>query len=148
MFVQTFADCLLFLQQWKIPSLLGMAARELYVGHSSKYASYVGHLLNNQRRSWLTNLNFKTRKLHECQRCQSVFFCYSVACMHFMTLPIWAVYIFKYPLSLLITQELLIEGKDNHSSLQKYLQMRNTTYSCIWELGGRNFITLYLTFIV
>lgn len=92
MFVQTFADCLLFLQQWKIPFLQGMAARELYVGHSSKYASYVGRLLNNLRRSWLTNLNFaplsKTRKPHECQGCQSVFFCYSVACMLFMTLPI------------------------------------------------------------
>lgn len=49
---------------------------------------------------------------------------------------VWAVYVFKYPSSLL-TQEMLIEGKYNHSSLQNYLQMWNTTFACIWELDGK-----------
>lgn len=42
----------------EIPSLRGMAAKEPYVGHSSKYSSCVGRSLHGQRHSWLTNLNF------------------------------------------------------------------------------------------
>lgn len=76
----------------EIRSLQGMAAKEPYVGHDSKYSSCVGRSLDDQRRLWLTNLNFaplsKTKTPLECQWCQSVFFCYSLACIHFMTLPI------------------------------------------------------------
>lgn len=42
----------------EIPSLPGMAAKGLYVEHSSKYSSCVGRLLDDQRHSWLTNLYF------------------------------------------------------------------------------------------
>lgn len=54
---------------------------------------------------------------------------------------VWAVYVFKYPSSLL-TQKMLIEGKYSHSSLQNYLQMWNTTFACIWELDGK-ILSLY-----
>lgn len=42
----------------EIPSLQGMASKEPYVGHSSKYSFCVGCSLDNERHFLLTNLNF------------------------------------------------------------------------------------------